>query len=220
MNNDHSDWREARRFRAFSLKQEGWKQKDIAEALGVSESAVSQWMKRAREGGGKEALRACGLSGCPPNLAEPKQLRRGKRFHERVQRDWAGTIEGAQVHSEKTIPLSAASKSAQHIRRGRMDLFVDKIEDFVTVVEIKSTKWNKVKNPEKLLRSHVRQVLKYVDKYLFINEVSVCAAIIYSTPPTSPKLKHEIEKYHNEHSIQVYWYDEDDQTDTVSGGGQ
>ena len=36
-----SDWREARRFRAFELKQDGWKQTDIAEALGVSEGAVS-----------------------------------------------------------------------------------------------------------------------------------------------------------------------------------
>ena len=37
-----SGWREARRFRAFELKQDGWKQIDIAEALGVSEGAVSQ----------------------------------------------------------------------------------------------------------------------------------------------------------------------------------
>jgi len=29
------DWREARRLRAWKLKQKGWKQKDIAEALGV-----------------------------------------------------------------------------------------------------------------------------------------------------------------------------------------
>jgi transcriptional regulator with XRE-family HTH domain len=29
----------------------GWKQKDIAEALGVTKGAVSQWLKRAREGG-------------------------------------------------------------------------------------------------------------------------------------------------------------------------
>jgi predicted transcriptional regulator len=40
------DWREARRYRAWELKQQGWKQKDIAQALGVSEAAVSQWLKR------------------------------------------------------------------------------------------------------------------------------------------------------------------------------
>ena len=51
-----ADWREERRKRAWELKDEGWPQKDIAAALGVSEGAVGQWMKRAREGGGEQAL--------------------------------------------------------------------------------------------------------------------------------------------------------------------
>jgi transposase len=51
------DWREERRKRAWELKAQGWKQKDIATALGVSEGAVSHWLKRGREGG-KEALHA------------------------------------------------------------------------------------------------------------------------------------------------------------------
>ncbi len=38
-----ADWREERRERAWNLKEQGWKQKDIAVALGVSEGAVSQW---------------------------------------------------------------------------------------------------------------------------------------------------------------------------------
>ena len=38
------------------MKQQGWKQQDIATALGVTKGAVSQWMRRAREGG-VEALR-------------------------------------------------------------------------------------------------------------------------------------------------------------------
>ena len=67
-----SDWREARRFRAFELKQDGWKQTDIAEALGVSEGAVSQWMKKAREGG-KEALKTEPRPGRPPKLSEEER---------------------------------------------------------------------------------------------------------------------------------------------------
>jgi transposase len=51
-----ADWREERRKRAWVLKEQGWLQKDIAVALGVSEGAVSQWLRRAREGGGVEAL--------------------------------------------------------------------------------------------------------------------------------------------------------------------
>ena len=51
-----ADWKEKRRMRAYKLKKKGWKQTDIAEALGVTDGAVSQWMATAREGG-KEALR-------------------------------------------------------------------------------------------------------------------------------------------------------------------
>jgi DNA-directed RNA polymerase specialized sigma24 family protein len=45
-----TNWREGRRLRAWELKQEeGWKQQDIARALGVSKGALSQWMKRAEQ---------------------------------------------------------------------------------------------------------------------------------------------------------------------------
>ena len=50
------DWREARRKRAWVLKQQGGLQKHSAAAFGVSEGAVSQWLKRGREGGGLDAL--------------------------------------------------------------------------------------------------------------------------------------------------------------------
>ena len=42
--------------RAWELHEAGWKQKDIATALGVSEGAVSQWFKKAKTQG-VEALR-------------------------------------------------------------------------------------------------------------------------------------------------------------------
>jgi predicted transcriptional regulator len=35
--------------RAWELAQQGWEQKKIAEALGVTEGAVSRWMKIGRE---------------------------------------------------------------------------------------------------------------------------------------------------------------------------
>ena len=46
-----ANWREYRRFQAWELYQKGWKQKDIAEALGVTKGSISQWVKRAKEGG-------------------------------------------------------------------------------------------------------------------------------------------------------------------------
>lgn len=45
------DWREWRRFRAVHLAELGWVHRDIAEALGVSEAAVSQWLAHARSEG-------------------------------------------------------------------------------------------------------------------------------------------------------------------------
>jgi transposase len=62
-----SNWREARRLRAWELQQKGWKQKDIAAALGVSAGAVSQWLKQARARG-SEGLRHRQGSGAKPRL--------------------------------------------------------------------------------------------------------------------------------------------------------
>lgn len=45
------DWREGRRLRGWELIQKGWKQTEVAEALGVTQGAVSQWVKRAKERG-------------------------------------------------------------------------------------------------------------------------------------------------------------------------
>ena len=50
------NWLEGRRLRALELYTAGWPGARIAEALGVTRGAVSQWLKRAREGGGRSAL--------------------------------------------------------------------------------------------------------------------------------------------------------------------
>lgn len=57
-----------RRQRAWELHQAGWWGKDIAGALGVSEAAVSQWIKRAREGG-VAALQTRPRPGATPRLS-------------------------------------------------------------------------------------------------------------------------------------------------------
>src|SRR5262245_18743727 len=67
------DWREWRRLRAVHLKQQGWSQRDIAEALGVTEATVSRWLARAGAGG-PEALFTRHSPGHPPKLT-PAQKR-------------------------------------------------------------------------------------------------------------------------------------------------
>jgi transposase len=58
---------EWRRQRARELHEQGWWQKDIAAALGVSRAAVCQWLKRRREGGA-EALQTRPQPGRAPRL--------------------------------------------------------------------------------------------------------------------------------------------------------
>ena len=66
------DWYEGRRLRAWELSQMGWRQQDIAIALGVTKGAVSQWLKRARTGG-VESLRCRAKSGAPCRLTAAQQ---------------------------------------------------------------------------------------------------------------------------------------------------
>jgi transposase len=84
---DAVDWREGRRLRAWELHEAGWSQAAIAEALGVTPGAVSQWMRRARDGGGPEALRRHPAPGAACRLSEAEQaqvqawLREGPEAH-------------------------------------------------------------------------------------------------------------------------------------------
>ncbi len=82
MNPTLPNWKEARRLQAWHLKGKGWPQRQIAEAMGVSAAAVSQWLKRARNGG-PTALRHRPSPGAPRRLATeqlarlPELLQRG-----------------------------------------------------------------------------------------------------------------------------------------------
>jgi transposase len=86
LSKEAAHWREGRRLRAWELKKEGWSQQRIANALGVSKGAVSQWMRRGREGG-VEALKRQPAPGAQPRLSEqqrgelPELLGRGAEAH-------------------------------------------------------------------------------------------------------------------------------------------
>jgi transposase len=66
------DWREWRRLRAWQLKQQGWFQSAIAEALGVSEESVCHWLGQVRRGG-FDALRHRFAPGHPPKLSDAQK---------------------------------------------------------------------------------------------------------------------------------------------------
>lgn len=74
MNPTLHSWKEARRLPAWHLLQTGWPQRQIAEALGVSAAAVSQWLKRARQDG-PQALCHRPPPGAPRRLASEQLAR-------------------------------------------------------------------------------------------------------------------------------------------------
>lgn len=67
-------WKEERRKRAWVLYQAGWPQKQIAEAMGVTKGAVSQWIKAGKEGG-EAALAARKSTGSPRRLGTEERQR-------------------------------------------------------------------------------------------------------------------------------------------------
>lgn len=66
------DWREWRRRRAWYLYEQGWQQKEIAQALGVSKGAVSQWINKAKQEG-TQGLRRQPCCGCPAKLSQEQR---------------------------------------------------------------------------------------------------------------------------------------------------
>jgi transposase len=68
-----TNWREGRRLRAWELFQEGGPQQRIAEALGVTKGAVSQWLSRAMAAA-LQALRYRKPPGRQPKLTHQQRL--------------------------------------------------------------------------------------------------------------------------------------------------
>jgi len=111
------DWREERRFRAWDLHQQGWKQRDIATALGVSDGAVSQWLARARAGG-VDDLHNRPHPGASPRLTEqqrqriPALLARGAEHY-----GFLGNIWTSQRVAEVIERTFGVRYNVSHVRR-------------------------------------------------------------------------------------------------------
>lgn len=74
MTKEPTTWREGRRLRAWVLFQQGWKVGKIAQALGVTHGAVSQWLARAHQGG-EAALHDRKRPGRMPRLTPDQQAK-------------------------------------------------------------------------------------------------------------------------------------------------
>jgi hypothetical protein len=134
---------------------------------------------------------------------EPSNLKKGKQFHELVQKEWCRTAAG-HVKTEKSV-----SKSDR--RRGRADIFVDEIgDDLVSIVEIKNTDWDEIK-PENIRRNvkrHARQLWEYIEFQTDSEARSVSPGIIYPKIPTDHEKLKLIEAILEGECIQVVWENE------------
>lgn len=117
-----TNWKEERRKRAWVLYQSGWKQKDIAEALGVTQGAISQWIKRGRAGG-EEGLLEQPKSGAPVRLSAddrqklPDMLARGAESFGFRGELWTCARVGKLIESEFGVRYHPA-----HVSRILKDL--------------------------------------------------------------------------------------------------
>jgi len=113
-----NDWREARRFRAWELHKEGWSQKRIAEALGVTGGAVSQWLKVAREESLSGLLSSTSKRGPAPRLSAedlqklPQFLERGAESYGFRGEVWTRARVGEVIKQEFGV-----SYSERHVGR-------------------------------------------------------------------------------------------------------
>jgi transposase len=110
------DWREGRRLRAWELHQEGWPGKQIAKALGVTQGAVSQWLKRARDGG-VDALYQHPPPGPAPRLTPEQRgelvvlLAQGAEAHGFIGQVWTTKRVAAVIQSVFSVRYHPAHVS-------------------------------------------------------------------------------------------------------------
>ncbi len=97
---------EWRRLRAVALHQAGWTGRAIAEALGVVPSAVSTWLRKAREGGIAALRTRRQQTGKRPKLTDEQQqrlldlLRTGVEEHGAIGERWTGKRVAALIKRE------------------------------------------------------------------------------------------------------------------------
>lgn len=132
---------------------------------------------------------------------EPGILTKGKRFHREVQEEWLATAKDGVPCPEKQVTKGDG-------KQGRVDILVDELGDYVSVIEIKATDWDRMKpsHVNRNIRRQVRQIWNYIDSQIYLKDV--CPAIIFQKLPQKPGLLELVENSFDAEGIQVVWHDE------------
>jgi len=142
---------------------------------------------------------------------EPYQLKRGKEFQKIVQADYSKNSKDGDVGIEEFVSFENVPGIKQ--KSGRMDIIIHNAagDDFVMIMEIKATDWDKIKpkNIKRNLCKHSKQLYNYIDKFMSVNKFDVGLALLYPEPPKKEGLREHIEKTAmDKYSFPVYWYSE------------
>ena len=142
---------------------------------------------------------------------EPKQLRRGKAFHKKIQAEWENEAEGS-ISRERIVFIPDG-------RKGRVDIFVDTNDpdSVIAIVEIKASDWDRMtdKAVRRNVRRQINQVWNYLESQIKDGKMvptgegkNVSPGIIFPKRPVDRERMNLIEKLFEEEGIPVVWYDE------------
>lgn len=134
-------------------------------------------------------------------IKEPETLRRGKKFHKKIQKEWFKAAEG-DIKPEKGIIKPSGQK-------GRIDIFVRSDNELVAVVEIKNSNWNAMTDGsvERNVNRQANQTWDYIESQLDLGK-EVSPGIIFPERPRDLDRMNLIEQLFEERGISVVWKDE------------
>ncbi len=134
------------------------------------------------------------------NFGEPEQLKRGKSFHKTIQKEWLETAKDGTPSRERMIKKLNG-------RNGRVDILVEELGDFVSIIEIKATDWDRMtdRNVRRNARRQIRQIWGYISAALDLQGQQVCPGIIFPALPKDRERLARIERLFNGEGIQVVW---------------
>jgi hypothetical protein len=142
---------------------------------------------------------------------EPEQLRRGKIFQKKIQKNWIETAQG-KIKAERTI-------LKRNQRKGRVDIFVDddNPDGTAAIVEIKASDWDKMKETSvrRNIRRQIKQIWDYIESQIVNGEYiptgvkkSISPGIVFPKRPENKNRLRLIEESFWEDGITVVWDDE------------
>lgn len=115
-----------------------------------------------------------------------KLVQRGREFEKKEKREWISIKDGEPEFEVCTVSPKG--------RRGRIDIRIEEMNDYVSVVEIKATDWDHIL-PHRVrptVLRHARQIWRYIEAEL-AEKSDVCPGIVYPSVPSDSSRRKTVE---------------------------